>query len=290
MRVAVICLAYLGNPSGASLLSKYFSHLDAHLFLHVDAKVSAAPYECLNGAPNVTQLPDRHEIFWGGFNTVQAAVSAIEFAQTMTDFDMFIFTTEDSVPLLSPAEMDSRLSMDIDWIAIHAPNPPWVWERYERFFFFDSRATSFRYFEAGERFITEQDLRRLDRMRRRMAEGKIQLPELYHGSGWWALSRETIHTILERYHADGGLRESFEFSAIPEEQYFHTIIGLSNIKRTNKYFMYVDWERDPTVKPYVFSQLSELQIVRDENPELLFVRKIDLQSEEVEVFVDELLR
>ena len=288
MKVAVICLAYLGNPSGVCQLAKYFSRMDAHLFVHVDAKVSADPY--INNELNVTLLPTRQEIFWGGFNTVEAAIGAIEFAKKTAPFDRFVFTTEDSIPLLSPAELERSLGLDVDWIAVHSANPPWVWQRYQEFFYFDSRATSFRYFESIDRFITEKDLRCLDRMRLLMRQGKTKLPELYHGCGWWALCGETVDTILEHHNRDKRLRESFEFSAIPEEQYFHTILGLSKISRPRQLFMYVDWDRDSEVKPYVFSRYDDLKEVKESNPELLFVRKIDLDSGEVGVFVDELLR
>jgi hypothetical protein len=288
MRVAVICLAYLGNSSGVGLLSKYFSGMDAHLFVHVDAKVSAEPY--MSNESNVTLVPTRHEIFWGGFNTVEAAVSSIEFAKKMAHFQRFVFITEDSIPLVSPGELKRQFALDVDWIAIHSPNPPWVWQRYQKVFYFDSRATSFRYFEAGERFIREKDLRCLDRMQLLKRKGKAKLRQLYHGCGWWALSRDTVETILERHYTDTWLRESFEFSAIPEEQYFHTIIGLSSLTRPRKFFMYVDWDRNSDVKPYVFSRCEELRGVQEDNPELLFVRKIDLESAEVGVFVEELLR
>jgi hypothetical protein len=288
MKVAVICLAYLGNSSGICLLSKYFSRIDAHLFVHVDAKVPAEPY--VSNESNVTLLPLRREIFWGGFNTVETAISAIEFAQKMAQYDTFIFTTEDSIPLLSPGDLNSRLASDVDWIAIHAPNPEWVWQRYQKFFYYDSRATSFRYLEAGERFITEKDLRCLERMRMLKRKGKVKLTELYHGCGWWALCRGTVEAILDRHYHDKRLRESFEFSAIPEEQYFHTIIGLSKISRPRKGFIFVDWDRDENVKPYVFGRYAELKGVQKHNPGLLFVRKTDLGSDEVVGFVEELLR
>jgi hypothetical protein len=264
--------------------------MDAQIFLHVDSKASLEPYESLRDQPNVTILPARHEIFWGGFNTVEAAVSSIQFARNTDHFDRFVFTTEDSIPLVSPGDLNRSFASDIDWIAIHSPNPQWVTERYHKFFYFDSRATSFRYFEAEERCLTERDMLRLGRLRRLMSEGKRELPELFHGCGWWALSEDTVSTILERHHKDRRLRESFEFSAIPEEQYFHTIIGLSDMRRPRQHFMYVDWTRDSEVRPYVFSGLEELKGVRDENPELLFVRKIDLYSAEVEAFIDELLQ
>lgn len=288
MKVAVICLAYLGNASGMLQLAKYFSRMDAHLFVHVDAKVPVDPY--INDEANVTLLLSRLEIFWGGFNTVEAAIRGIEFANKTAAFDRFLFITEDSIPLVTPVELERNLGLDVEWIAIHSDNPSWVWQRYQEYFYFDSRATSFRYFESIERFITEKDLRCLERMQLLMRQGKTKLPELYHGCGWWALCRDTVEAILERHHRDKRLRESFEFSAIPEEQYFHTMIGSSASSRPRQLFMYVDWDRDSEVKPYVFSRYDELKEVRENNPELLFVRKVDLDSAEVGEFVDELLR
>jgi hypothetical protein len=127
-------------------------------------------------------------------------------------------------------------------------------------------------------------------MRNLEYRGKAKLDKLYHGSGWWALSHGTVATILDRYYSDLHLRESFEFSAIPEEQYFHTIIGLSNINRPRKYFMHVDWDKHPDIKPYIFSEFDELMEVKKNNPELLFVRKTDMESTEVRDFVWHLLQ
>jgi hypothetical protein len=288
MKVAIVCLAYLGSRSGIDLLSRYFLRMDAHLFVHVDAKKPLDPY--VNNAPNVTLLPTRREIFWGGFNTVETAVSSIEFAQKEGPFDRFVFTTEDSIPLVCPSELEDRFASDVDWIAINYPSPPWVWQRYPDFFYFDSRATSLKYFEAEDRFITEKDLGCLKRMRLLRRKGKTKLPELYHGCGWWALTGSTVDTILERHYSDKRLRESFEFSMIPEEQYFHTIIGLSKVNRPRESFMYVDWDRDEYVKPYVFGRYEELKEIQRDNPELLFVRKTNLESGEVADFVEELLQ
>ena len=42
--------------------------------------------------------------------------------------------------------------------------------------------------------------------------------------------------------------------------------------------MYVDWDRDHAVKPYVFGWYEELKGVQQGNPELLFVRRKEVLS------------
>jgi hypothetical protein len=284
-RTAVICLAYLGDPAGVARLSGYFRALGAEMFVHVDAKAGLEPYEALEDPPAVRLLRTRQDIFWGGFNTVRAIIAAVEAAQSIAPYRRFVLLTEDSVPLLTPRALAECLATETEWIDTHQTTLAWVWQRYNEFFCFDSGATSPRPIAAGERAFTADTLSRIERMRRLAEHGKTPLAVLHHGSGWWALSADALNVILERHRRDRRLRESFEFSAIPEEQYFHTILALSGRPMLAAGCMYADFSRDP--KPYVFHDPGEINTLRDSVPHL-FLRKVPLRSEAIDQFVRDL--
>jgi hypothetical protein len=255
MKIAVVCLAYLRLANGVRMLSEYFAKLDADLFVHVDAKVSCEVYEDLLTCPNVHFVKDRLPVYWGGFNTVRAVIKTLQIARDSAEYDRFILLTEDSVPLRSPSEFLSSLSDDTEWIDSNEL-PTENWRRYTRFFCFDMPATNPRFYNPIDNFFTEEHTRKLNRMQSLMAMGKLNLRRLCHGSGYWALSSVAISTVLETHFTSDHLRSSFEFSAIPEEQYFHTILGNAGMARRRRPFMKADFTRPP--HPYVYRTAEEL--------------------------------
>jgi hypothetical protein len=268
-------------------LSDYFSVIGADLFVHIDAKVNADLYEPLGQRLNVHLLRTRQEIFWGGFNTVRAIVNAIEVAQSVAAYDRFALITEDSIPLVRPQILADQLALDVEWIDTHITTQDRIRQRYTDYFCFDTRATNPRAFLVGERAFTADAFSRINRMQALMVEGKAPIAEIYHGSGWWTLSAEALNIILERHRTDRRLRDSFEFSAIPEEQYFHTILGQAHLRRPTSAFMYTDFSRNP--HPYVYRNQNEIRAVLGHSKHL-FLRKVDLRSTEIAVFVNELIR
>ena len=284
MKVAVICLAYLKVDVGVRLLSDYFAKLDADLFVHVDAKVSCKAYEGTRACSNVHILEDRLPIYWGGFNTVRAIIKAIEVARDLANYDRYILLTEDSVPLRSPSDLIRLLSDDVEWIDSNEL-PQDKWQRYTRFFCFDTPPTNPRMNNPIEKFFTKESIETFVRMQSLMAQGKVTLPRLFHGSGYWALTSQAISAVLRTHSASEHLRQSFEFSAIPEEQYFHTILGNASLANKRSRFMKADFTRPP--HPYVFQTVDELYAEQRES-KCLFLRKVDLTRPAISKYVSQL--
>lgn len=283
MNIAVICLGYMKNAAGAALLAKYFEDL-ADLYLHIDAKSDIAPYARVKDShANITLAETRFPIFWGGFNTVRACVTTIEQALRTKDYGRIAFITEDTIPLISRSEFYRRMTSSTEWIQIYpTTNPDWI-ARYEHFFFFDSYATNPRTTQRLDRAWTPEMLATTKRLEALWEKGKVRIPRLFDGGSWWCLNRDKIDKFISQYHADLHLRESFEFSAIPEEQYIHTILG--PILDT-KSFVFTDWNRQP--RPYVFSSMMEIRNIDTRDTPML--RKVAIGVSEIESFVRELAK
>ena len=104
MRLAIICLASLQSSAGVEMLAKYFAHLPADLYVHVDAKVSDDAYRPIESrCSNVHLLAQRLPIWWGGFNIVRATIAALRYARGAGRSTRFLLLSEDSVPLMAPA-------------------------------------------------------------------------------------------------------------------------------------------------------------------------------------------
>ncbi|MEJ1933327.1 beta-1,6-N-acetylglucosaminyltransferase, partial [Nostoc sp. NIES-2111] len=279
MRTAVICLAYMRSAAGVELLANYLARTSADLYVHVDAKSDPAPY--VNAAaqnPSIRLIAQRHAIFWGGFNTIRAMVAGLEAARATADYWRFVFLTEDTIPIVSPAEFDRRMSSDAEFIETKPTSNPAIWDRYNRYFFLDSFATTPRPCRTVEREITAEHSRALYRMDALRSVGKVPLSDLRHGGTWWALTKRATERFLTSYWTDARLRESFEFSAISEEQYPHTVLG--DLGATAP-ALFADWSRTPT--PFVFRTAAEIATIDSKGA--TFLRKVQVGEPSIQDFV-----
>jgi hypothetical protein len=302
LRLAVICMAYLGTAAGAELLAHYFAAGEVDIWLHVDAAADQAEYRALaKRTANLRLAAARRRCWWGGFNGALAVLATAEAAQRAKAYDRFLYVTEDSVPLRPLRRLLACLAQDVEYIEMTCVEPLEAYagmpqlrdhaahlrSRYERFYCWDCDAMNpERSFDDRSPIVTpelEQQLARLAQLR---ARGKTPLPRLWHGPPYWALSARAIEELLTRHRYDTRLRESFEFSAIPEEQYYHTILGESAWPIKTAPFMLMDFSRDP--QPFVFRSEDELVALQPQPH--LFARKIDFHSESVIRFVEGLTR
>ncbi|MBP2151726.1 beta-1,6-N-acetylglucosaminyltransferase [Xanthobacter autotrophicus DSM 597] len=283
MEIAIICLGYLKSATGAALLADYFADW-ADFYIHIDAKSDISPYSHAAAThANIRLAERRFPIFWGGFNTIRACVTTIEQALRAKNYDRIAFITEDTIPLVGRSEFLRCMSEPTEWIQTYrSTNEEWI-ARYRGFYFFDSLATNPRHVPPLDRRWTTHELASLKRLEALQQRGKANIELMFGGGTWWCLSRAQIDKFLLHYHANDHVRESFEFSAIPEEQYIHTVLGSLAESRT---FVHTDWSRDP--RPYVFQSIDEISSLDARGAPML--RKVALDVPEIETFVRSLAR
>ncbi|WP_112661585.1 beta-1,6-N-acetylglucosaminyltransferase [Microvirga flavescens] len=270
-----IAILVLANAQVGSLrkFAREFDPERYRFYVHLDARRDMAAYLGDEPMPeHVRFVENRLPIFWGGFNMIRATeILANEALKDEAHF-AFSLVSDDSFPLLADRKLYEAIStqpLRIDTWAIgpeHAHYP-----RYSRFFDFDCAHGSPRYLAVEERYIQLSDFDRYERLRRLMERGKSQL-SIYAGSQWWTLPRDILQECLACLHDDANLRESFEFSAIPDEIVFQTLTRrlVEADRAIPGTGMVYDFARDP--KPFVFSRIDELK------PDLingrLFIRKV----------------
>jgi hypothetical protein len=292
-------MAYLGPAAGVALLVRYFARADADIWLHVDAASDASDYQALaERTANLHLVAPRRRCWWGGFNGALAVLGAAAAALKKRHYDRLLYLTEDSVPLRPLDELQACFAEDIEYIEMTCTAPPAgetyeagtqefldeVQDRYERFYCYDCDAMNYRCWDYRDWVVTPAMEVQVARLAKLRARGKAKLPGLWHGPAYWALTTAAVKELLTTHRRDVELRESFEFSAIPEEQYYHTILGNSPQCRGYMPFMLMDFTREP--RPFVFCTAEELMDLQ-RHPHL-FARKIDFHSESVMAFVEKL--
>jgi hypothetical protein len=217
-------------------------------------------------------LDERLDVFWGGFNMVRATEALARRALADPRNSVFCLISDDTLPLYSPNHIFEEILVQpnrID-VGLSKRNPPFL-RRYTEFFYMDSPATSARPREIQNRNLDETTLSAIQRLARLKERGKFPFPEIWSGSQWWSLGREMLEAILGDLSGDPWIRESFEFSAVPDELAFQTLyanrMGLTARSFTSP--MLTEATRDPS--PFVFHSLEELPAPPAGK---LFIRKI----------------
>ena len=128
---------------------------------------------------------------------MRAEFALIDFAYKLkTDTQRFILVSDDTFPLLPPASLSRFFQDPVERIMLRKldADDPFM-ERYTKFFFLDHRATAL-HGRAAERSDMDAELfAEMEGCRLLMAKGKVA-QNIYYGSQWWALTRETCEHLL----------------------------------------------------------------------------------------------
>jgi hypothetical protein len=280
---AVIGMLVLGAWSPRTLREFVLAAHDApfRFYVHVDRKVDMEAYLADLG-PAVSRMrlvPDRQEVFWGGWSMVRATMVLMEAALADSDIDILTLVSDDTAFLGAANEVAASLRKQ----PLRIDRRPATVERqlrYSGLYFFDSRFTSARSSEVTHREIdpvlVEHVLRDLEELRR---TGKSDV-QVHQGPQWWSMPRELAEYVATRLRDDRRLKLSFRYSAIPDESVIQTLVaervGENSELSPDACPMFFDFSRDP--KPFVFDNRE--QVLASEYSELLpnrlFIRKVSL--------------
>lgn len=269
--VALMVLAH-GAPRTLEALAAAFADCAVRMYVHLDSKVDLDAY-CLGRSwpANLAFIRDRRAVYWGGFSMIAATEALAREAMQDARHVAFALVSDDTLPLVAPelavAELLARPNR-ID-VGLSRRNPPFL-RRYTEWFYMDSGATSARPMDVGQRHIDRPTLDAMARLARLQVRGKFPFPEVWGGSQWWSLSRGELEFALSELATNAWLRESFEFSAVPDELAFQTIYA-NRQQLTARSFtgpMLTDMTRSPA--PFVFGSAEDIPPAP---PGKLFVRK-----------------
>lgn len=273
-RSALLVLAYAGASCLRHALPLYKA-AGYDIYVHVDAKQDLQQYRTALGpmAESCFFVKPRRNIYWGGFTMLEAEVDLLRTAiNANPSYNTYALVSDDTFPLWPVSKMRAALhNVDYDRISLRLldENEPFT-QRYKNFYYLDHNATSLLGRPIETSFVDRKLLDKLSEISQIQKIGKRKI-NLYYGSQWWILKSETARFFLKTFDNDYLLRKSFEFSAVPDEMYVHSVVAsfrsLSDIRQGP---MYVDWTRHP--RPYVFHSIAEVpDDIRRQYP---FVRKV----------------
>ncbi len=275
MSIAILALGFREPAVLASACSVYAA-AGFDVYVHVDAKIDLADYKSRMGdaAAACRFLDERRSIFWAGFSMIEATLDLMR-AALPGGYRNYALVSDDSFPIRSPSLLRAKLTTDHQRISARPVQDNELFaERYRKFFSFDHPVTSLHGRTIESACFDDALLARLARLDARRRAGKADLA-LHYGSQWCSLTKDAVELVLDIHENRVDVRESFEFSAVPDEIYFQSVLMnfLPGIKRVQSP-MLVDWSRQP--RPFVFQSVED--IVPRIGEDHCFVRKVSAKN------------
>lgn len=284
MAIAVLVLAYR-EPAVLSMVLPVYRRAGFDVFVHLDAKASLEDYKRAMGdeAQHCRFVESREQVFWAGWSMIRATFRLLEAATSAGPYDNYLLVSDDTLPIVPVDRLKLMLGMQIERISARPLCDADIFtQRYRRFFFLDHAATSLLGRPIETSCVDDAYFATLARLAERRQLGKAEVP-LHYGSQWWCLTAGAVRTVMALHAERRDLRESFEFSAAPDEMYVQTLVA--NFARERRIVdgpIYVDWSREP--KPYLFSDFSFQGRTEQDH---LFVRKVSSRNR---IFLEEALQ
>ncbi len=282
MKIAYILLAY-NQHDHFTRLQKELISVNNYLYIHIDKKHEYS-FPIKPGS-NIYFETNSHKVFWGEFSQVEAQIKLLRNAITNKSNDYFILLYGSDYPVRSQAHIQKYLGQQKKE-HINIVKMPEAGKTLDRIQYF-------RVLEANRNDSLLGLTKRALNHSIRILDIKRELPRKYRhmtlfgGSSWWVLSRECIKYILEYIDDNPEFVNFWKHTLIPDETFFHTIIGNSKfMDRVKPNVMYTNWIKGES-NPRIISEkdfpiLKKGTFTNDFGThDILFARKFDDNSSSI---------
>lgn len=290
------------HPTQLARLVKRLSTSDVRFYIHVDLKSEIGHFiSVLPASSQVVYINHRINCIWGDISMVNATINGLQQIVSDNRRGYTILMSGQDYPLKSNQIIQDFFSQNygVNFISMFSlPTKNWADERdgLNRVEYYklnisdrradirilppllDSRLAKLYFASQSENILSVLDKYLEMLMHPRPTLNYIT--QFYGGSQWWAFPIETIWFILEFIDKHPDYTDFFRFSFVPDELFFHTIIGnLPELStRVKETVTYVDWVSNGPFRPAVFdSSFYDQLIERNE----LFARKFEADSNSI---------
>jgi hypothetical protein len=292
MKVVYLMMVHQ-NPRLLERAVRALSGEGCAFYIHVDRKSDIRAFSGIGGG-DVHFSEPRIPVYWSEFSNVEAELQLIRQALgDGTSFDYFVLMQGSDYPLRSGAYIRGFLEGNrggefISLAKMPAPGFPL------------SKINTVRY--TSDKPVRRFVFRALAKlgMARRDYRKHLGLLEPYAGDACWALTRDACRHIVEFAAANRKVVDYFRRTHVPEESFFHTILGNSSFHpRVRKSLLYRNWPAASAHHPAVLSEEhvkffeGQREVVGEDQfgtGEMLFARKFTDNSMNLIDRIDVMIR
>jgi hypothetical protein len=247
MKIAYLILTHR-NPKLLKRVIQVLSSESSAFFVHIDLKADIRQFSGIGG-DNVFISEPRIPVYWAEFSNIEAELQLIRQAlDSPIDCDYFVFMQGSDYPLRSRAYIQRFLERSrgcefMSMVRMPAPGFPL------------SKINTLRF--TSDKPVRRFASRALAKFGLAQRDYRKHLGSLdpYAGDACWTLSRDACQYIVEFAADNPHVGSYFRDTYVPEESFFHTILGNSRFRsRTRRSLLYRDWPV-PGHHPALLSEL-----------------------------------
>lgn len=234
--IAHLILAYR-SPKAVARLAKAITDENADMYIHIDKKVSLAPFiKELRPHRHVHLITKRTEISWGAYSMVKATLDSLkEILSQNKNYDFVNLLSESDYPLTSANKFHHFLDQHTgkSFMEMHFKDSPWWQEAQQKitkYHFTDYRFPG--------RYLTQKLVNNI------FSKRKLPLNMVFTGrSQWMTLSLKHITYLLSFVDKNPSVIRFFKHTWGPDEFFFQTILYNSPFRNEliNDNLRYIDW-------------------------------------------------
>jgi len=262
MRIAHLILAHT-NPEQLKRLALALAHPAFDLYVHVDAKVSQAPFELALQNSNVSFISNRAKIYWGDWGTIQATLNGFE-ELVHKDYDYINVISGQDFPLKPAQEIFEFYEKHNGKEFITCDYPEGEWS--------DAKSRIDQYHLINWRFPLRHRLEKIVTAILPRRKFPLQF-DLVGRSNWFTLSQAAVIHCMTFLKENPAVKRYFRFCWGADEFIFSTILYNSSFKnRVRENLVYVNWDSGKRGHPKLLD-MNDYNTLCKTNK--LFARKFD---------------
>ncbi len=246
MKQAILILAH-DDIEFLIHLVEYFCR-DCDVFIHVDKKMRVGCLEIkrLNSLPQVKLVCQKYAVHCGGFSILKAQLFLLHEAFRLSDAQTFHVISGHDYPIkqLSAFLDFFQKNKNYNYVAFGKVNPVGFdfnsCYRYQYYFPYDYAENREQLFGKMWKWLS---LQRKFHVNRGIP---TNFKNLYCGSQWFSVTRETVQIILGYTKKHSGFYHRLKYTFAPEETYFLTIIlnCCNPNKVVNRNLRFIRWHNE----------------------------------------------
>jgi hypothetical protein len=200
------------QPNHLARLIRTLDTSKCAFFVHIDAKVDDTIFkDAVGKRANVVFSRRRWKVNWGGFSQVEATMTLLsEAMDSSVAFQRFCLLSGSDFPIKTNGQILSEFDSDKEFMRIDRKLLPLEDNVHCR--------------NVGYYWFLDSSFRRLEKLSGRLKRQPYRQIDLYHGSNWWALTRNCIEYVLRFLSSTSRYRSFFKYTRCADEVFFHSIV------------------------------------------------------------------
>ena len=270
MKQAILITAYKNVEQVVQIIDYFDNRFEFYVHFDKRSTLDLSPLQRIT--EKKVFVYKTYPVYWGGTNHLKAILLLSGEALKNTENTFFHLITGEDFPCKPVSYFYENPDCTKDYIDCQQM-PCSMWpgnggmDRLDYYNFYDV-------FNAKKMGKVIQGLIRLQKLLKMKRSYYAGFPQLYGGSTYWSLSRNTLQYVLEYTKSNKAFLNRMEYTFCPEEFYFQTVIMASPFASNvvNDNLRYIDWASGRGGRP---AFLDESDFPRITSSNKLFARKLD---------------